>query len=76
MIDMHVCQELWCEEGSPCPGYFPAMINGSLSLSSPKEDAETKVKVQIVYLGTTNDAMQKMRQRGRKVKCGLPLDTG
>lgn len=51
MVDMHVCQELWSGNSGPCAGYLLTIINDYLSLSSPKEDGETKVWMQGVCLG-------------------------
>lgn len=42
----------WHREGSKCAGYLLTITQGCLSLSSAKENAETKACVQVVYLGS------------------------
>lgn len=51
MVNMHICQEHWSGEYGACAGYLLTIVNGCLSLSSPREDAETKDWVQVVNLG-------------------------
>lgn len=51
MVHRHVCQEHWNGVGGMHVGYLLTTVNDGLSLSSPKEDAETKARVHVVNLG-------------------------